>query len=128
MRKIIPSLEAPTRFNESFKFTSAPFFICDFNLLTCGFNYFTFKVLYWVILHWYYIKVKTKTTNHSTLIVPREKSKIVSFAFSIMKNINLLLFPLRFPVKLIYFFSFGPASNACCLLKSIAIILWCFMK
>ena len=30
---------------------------------------------------------------HNTLTVPCEKSKMVSFAFSIMKKINLLLLP-----------------------------------
>ena len=37
----------------------------------------------------------------NTFTVPYEKSKMVSFASSIMKNINLLLLPLGFPVKLI---------------------------
>ena len=60
---------------------------------------------------------------HNTLTAPCEKSKIVSFASSIMKNINLLLVPLRFPVKLIYCNAFGSASSACCLFKFIAIIL-----
>ena len=38
--------------------TSLPFFILDFNLLSCELYNSTFKVLYWVILYWYYIKVK----------------------------------------------------------------------
>ena len=38
---------------------------------------------------------------NNTLAVPREKSKMVSFASSITKNINLLLLPLRFPVELV---------------------------
>ena len=63
---------------------------------------------------------------HNTLRVPCEKSKIVPFASSIMKNINLLLLTLRFPVKLISCIAFGSASSAC-LYKSIAIIL-CFLK
>ena len=69
---------------------------------------------------------KSYENIHNTLAGPCEKSKIVSFASSIMKN-NLLLLPLRFPVKLICFIAFGSAAMACCLLKSIAIIL-CFLK
>ena len=50
------------------------------------------------MLYWYYIKIKY---NYNTLAVPCEIFILVSFASSIMKNINLLLFPFRFPVKLI---------------------------
>ena len=31
------------------------FFIANFNLLSCEFDNFTFKLLYWFILYWYYI-------------------------------------------------------------------------
>ena len=65
---------------------------------------------------------------HSTLTVPCEKSKVVSFTSSKMKKSNLLLLPSRLPGKLIYCIGFGKISNACCLLKSIAIILLCFLK
>ena len=60
---------------------------------------------------------------HNTFIVPCEKSKIVSFASSMMKN--TVVFPgwFRFAVKLICCIAFGFISSACCLLKSIAIIL-----
>ena len=71
-------------------------FITDFNLLGWELHNFTFKVLQWVILYWYYIKTKQ---NYNASTVPCEKFKIVSFASSIMKNINLLLLPLIFPVK-----------------------------
>ena len=40
--------------DEKFKETSVPFFISDFNLLSCELDNCTFKVLYRVIL--YYIK------------------------------------------------------------------------
>ena len=49
---------------------------------------------------------------------------MVSFASSIMKNVNLLLFPLRFPVRLICCIVFGSESSAFCLLKSITIMLF----
>ena len=42
----------------SFKVTSVQFFILDFNLLSYELGKFTFNLLYWVILHWYYIKIK----------------------------------------------------------------------
>ena len=43
---------------QHFEVTSTPFFIPNFNLLSCELDNFTFKVLYWVILYWYYIKTK----------------------------------------------------------------------
>ena len=49
---------------------------------------------------------------HNTFTVSWEKPKIVSFTSSIMKNVNLLLLPLRFPVKLISCIAFGSASSA----------------
>ena len=60
---------------------------------------------------------------HNTLTVPCDKSKMISFTSSIMKNINLSLLPYRFPVKLVCYIAFGSASSACCLLKFISIIL-----
>ena len=99
-----------------------PVFIVDFNLLGCKLDNFTFKVLCWVIL--YYIKTKY---NHDILTLPFEKSKTISFASSVMKNIvepcstyNALS---RFLVKLICCIAFWSASNFCCLLKSVAINL-----
>ena len=50
-RKLFSSLESPTTSDESFHVTSLPFFIPDFNLLSCDLDCFTFKVLYWVILY-----------------------------------------------------------------------------
>ena len=59
---------------------------------------------------------------YNTLTVPCEKSKMVSFASSIMKNIAAPAVQSRFPVKLICCIAFGSASSACCLLKSIDFI------
>ena len=55
---------------------------------------------------------------HNTLTVACGKSRMISY--SIMKTI--IACNSRFPVKSTYYFAFGPASNACCLLKSIASI------
>ena len=54
---------------------------------------------------------------------PCEKSKIVSFTYSIMKNIFVCPALSRFAVKLICCIALGSASSACCLLKSVANIL-----
>ena len=106
------------RIDERFKVTSVSFFIPDFNLLNWELDNFTLKLLYWVILYWYYIKAKQIC---NTLTVPCKKSKIVSFASSVMKRIVTSWS--RFPVKLICCIAFGSASSAFCLLKSIAIVL-----
>ena len=45
-RKLFSSLESGTTFDEIFKITSVPFYIPDFNLLSCELGNFTFKVLY----------------------------------------------------------------------------------
>ena len=60
-----------------------------------------------------------------TFTVPCEISKTVSLAFSIVKNIIACCS--RFPVKLICYIAFRSESSACCLLKSIAIILQYFL-
>ena len=112
MRKIsFIIIESPITFDERFIVTWVPFFIPDFNLLICELH---------VILY-HFISKQNKFTN--TFTVPCEKSKIVSFVSSIMKNI--VVFPSRseFPVKLICWFAFGSASSSYCLLKSIAVIL-----
>ena len=44
--KLFSSLELLTTFDESFKVTSIPFFIHDFNSLSCELDNFTLKVLY----------------------------------------------------------------------------------
>ena len=43
--KLFSSLESPVTFDERFKVTSRPFFIPDFNLLSCELDNFTYKVL-----------------------------------------------------------------------------------
>ena len=60
---------------------------------------------------------------YSTPTVPCEKSKIISFASSIMKNI--IVFPAwsKFAVKFVCSIAFGSTSRACYLVKSTAIIL-----
>ena len=60
---------------------------------------------------------------HNTFTVPCEKSKIVSFASSIIKNIAMFPSRSRFVVKLICCIAFGSVSIAYSLLKSMAIIL-----
>ena len=71
--------------------------------------------MYWVILF------ESKKRNYNTFTVSCEKSKTVSFASSVMKNIVACCS--RFPVKLISCIAFGSASSACCIHKPIAIIL-----
>ena len=46
MRKLVSLFELPTIFDVNLKTTSVPFFIADFNLLSCEFDNFTFKLLY----------------------------------------------------------------------------------
>ena len=50
--KLVSSLELPIIFDDNLKTISVLFFIADFNLLSCEFDSFTFKLLYWVILCW----------------------------------------------------------------------------
>ena len=52
-----------------------------------------------------------------------EKSKIVSFASPIIKNVVAPPSRSKFPVIVICCTTFGSASRACYLIKSIAIIL-----
>ena len=83
--KLFSSLESPKTFEESLKVTLVPFFIADFNLLSCEFDNFTFKVLYWDILYSCYIRTKILEQNeivehiYNTFTVPCEKYKMVSF-------------------------------------------------
>ena len=82
--KLFSSLKQSTTFNESFKVTAVPLFVLDFNWLSCELDNFRFKMLYLVILYQYYIKTEY---NHNTLTVPFEKSRTVSFVFSMLKYI-----------------------------------------
>ena len=111
--KLLPSLESRTTFNESFKVTSVPLFIRDFNLLSYELDNFTFKVF--VLFYIYIILKQNKTMEHihNTFTVPCEKSKMVSFVSSLMKNIVAPSSLSRFPVKLIWRIAFGSASSAC---------------
>ena len=72
------------------KFILVPFFIPDFSLLRSELGHFAFKVLYWVVLYWYIDIIleqnKIMKKNYNTLTVLYEKSKMVSFASSIMKK------------------------------------------
>ena len=75
-------------FDKRFKVAWVPLFIPDFKFLSCKLDNFTFKVLYWVILDWYYTKIKIIVKHiHNAFTVPSEKIKLVSFAASIMKNV-----------------------------------------
>ena len=53
-----------------------------------------------------------------------EKSKMVSFASSIMEKIVVFSRRHKFLVKLICCMVFGSASSAFCLLKSISIVIY----
>ena len=86
---LVWALESQITFYERFKVTTVLFFITDFTLLSCESDNFTFKVLYWAILYWYYIKAKL---IYNTLILPCEISRVVSFAPSVRKRL-LLLYP-----------------------------------
>ena len=70
-----------------------------------------------------YALTKSYDDIHKILTVRCEKSKMVSFASPIMKNIVAFSSRSRFPVKLICCIAFGSTSSAYYLLKSIAIIL-----
>ena len=57
MKKIFSSLESPTTFDKTFKVTSVPFFIPNFNLLSCELDNFTFIKCY---IESFYIDIKAK--------------------------------------------------------------------
>ena len=76
---------SPTIFDDSLKATSDSFFIADFNLLSCEFDSFTFKLLYCVIFILIRIKLIQQNRIYKTFTVPCENSKTVSFASSRMK-------------------------------------------
>ena len=52
--KLVSSLESPIAFDERFKVTSVPFFIPDFNLLSCELDYFTFILKQKIKLQYFY--------------------------------------------------------------------------
>ena len=133
MWKIIFIITITSNMWRSFQNYFSTIFIQDFNSLSWELDIYTFKVLYWVILYWYYIGTKLHCENvHNAFTVPCQKSKIVPFSSSILINIILLTLTIsteafqplsRFPLKWIYCIAFGSASTACCLLESINVIL-----
>ena len=114
--KLLSSLESSTEFAGKFKVTSVPVFIPDFNVLSCELFNFTFKILSWIFLYYYYVKTKQ---NYNTITALCKKSTTVS----IIEYVAVCSVRSRFAVKLIFCIAFGSASSACCLLKSIAIYL-----
>ena len=75
-----------------------------------------------VILSHFILKQKIKLEYFYIFTAPCENSKTASIsAFSIMENIVACCS--RFPAKLICCIAFGSTSSACCLLKSIAMVL-----
>ena len=99
-RKLFSSLESPTTFDESFEATSVLFFIPNFKLWIRQIFRLKFHIGSFYIDT---ILEQNKIVEHihNTFIVPCKKSKMVSYASSIM--ISILAPPLcfRFPVKLI---------------------------
>ena len=61
--------------------------------------------------------------NYSTLTVLFGKSKTVSFASSIMKNIFVCPLRFRFAVEFIHCITLRLASSTCCLLKPTTVIV-----
>ena len=115
------SLASPKTFEEILKVISVPFFIPDFNLLSFQFDNFTFKCYAeFILIYLMYIVIniilrQNKTVKqavrsqalqsdtlataaksyddiHYIFTFPCEKSKMVSFASSVMKNIIILSF------------------------------------
>ena len=109
-------------------------FVPNFNLLSYKLDNFTFEESFYIDIILEQNKIveqavaKSYDDIHNTFTVPCEKSKMVSFASSIMKQIVAPSSRYRFPVKLICYIAFGSASAACCSIKSIAIILQYFQK
>ena len=111
--KLISSLEFPYLLQSSYfmiilKLLQFHLFIAPFNLLSCEFDSFTFKLLYWVI----FILIKLNlfyNILYNILTVPCEKYKTVSFASSIMKGIVVFVALSKFAVKLIRWIALGSA-------------------
>ena len=66
--------------DDNLKTSSISLFVADFSLSACEFDGFTFKILYWVILYWYYIRQNQIILQYiyNTLTVPCKKSETVS--------------------------------------------------
>ena len=79
--------------------------------------------MYCVIFILIRIKLIQRNCIHKTFTVPCEKSKTVSFASSIIKNIAVFPVLSKPALKLTSWIALGSASSAGYLLKSISIIL-----
>ena len=76
---------SPIIFDDNLKTTSVSSFIAEFNLISCEFNSFTFKLSYCVIFILIKIKLLYHTCFYKNFTVPCENSKTISFASSRMK-------------------------------------------
>ena len=76
---------SPIKFDYNLKTTSVSSFIADFNLLSCEFDGFTFKLLYCVILYRQKLNCIQWNCIYKSSTVPCENSKTVSFIFSRIK-------------------------------------------
>ena len=118
--------------------------IFDDNLKTTSF-YFLLQILihyaanlialhfnYWVILYWWKLNYSLKFLFYNKFTKPLQLLvKILRkffFASSIIKNIVVFPALSKFAAKLICWIALGSASSACCLLKSIAIVLKCSLN
>ena len=98
----------PKSFDLPNSHTTRPLFIPNYNWLSCELDNFTFTLLYWAILYWYYINCKI---NYNVLTVSFKNFKIVYFNCSRMKNIAVIRGRSRFPIKLICCIAFVSASS-----------------
>ena len=92
----------PIIFDDDLKTASISFFTADFNLLSCEFDSFTFKLFYWVILYLHQTKLFYDIfTFFTTFTVPCEsrqvlassrikKNSCVSYTIQICSKVNLL--------------------------------------
>ena len=58
--KLVLSSELPIIFDDNLKTSSVLFFTVDFNLLSCEFDSFNFKLLYWAVLYWWKLSYSMK--------------------------------------------------------------------
>ena len=104
-------MEFAIKFDERFKVTLVTFFCCRFWLIRLSMRqFYVYKCYIESFLNQYYIKTKW---SHNNLIALFEKSRTVSFASSIMKNIVEAPALPRSSVKLICCIAFGSASSFC---------------
>ena len=89
---------SPIIFNHNLKTTSVLFFIADFNLSSCEFDSFTFYTDKNQIIQ---RSCTQENCTYKNFSVPCEKSKTVSCASSIIKNIVVFPALSKFAIKLI---------------------------